>query len=159
MQREIGRGHAFAQVSGQVHADHFRREKINRLTQHAGFRFDPADAPADDAEAVDHGRVGIGADERVGIDKRQAVASREHAFGEIFEIHLVHDADPGRNESESLERLLAPLQELVALAVALEFHVHVQAQRFGRAEEIDLDGVIDHQIDRHQRFDDFRIAA
>ena len=69
VQREIGRGHAFAQRAGQMHADDFRREKINRLTEHARFRFDAADAPADDAEAVDHRRVRIGADERVRDNK------------------------------------------------------------------------------------------
>ena len=55
--------------------------------------------------------------------------------------------------------MLSPFQELVAFAVALEFHVEIQLQRFGRAEEIDLHRVIDHEIDRHQRLNDFRIAA
>ena len=32
-------------------------------------------------------------------------------------------------------------------------------KRFRRSGEIDLDGVIDDQIDRHERLDDFRIAA
>ena len=54
--------------------DHFRREEINRLTEHARFRLDAADAPADDAEAVDHRRVRIGADERVRIKDRVAIA-------------------------------------------------------------------------------------
>ena len=69
MQREIGRGDAFAQRAGHVHADDFRREKINRLPEHAGFRLDSAHAPTDDAEAVDHRGVRIGADERVGIEE------------------------------------------------------------------------------------------
>jgi len=47
---------------------------------------------------------------------------------------------------------------LVALAVALEFHFQVELQRFGGAEKIDLHAVIDHQIDRHQWLDDFRVA-
>jgi hypothetical protein len=50
-----------------MHADDIRREEINRLAEHARFRFDAADAPADDAEAVDHRRVRVRADERVGI--------------------------------------------------------------------------------------------
>ena len=83
----------------------------------------------------------------------------EHAFREIFEIYLVHDADARRHEPESFERLLTPFQKLVTLAIALELHVHVQLQRFRGAEEIDLHGMIDHQIDRHERLDDFRIAA
>ena len=146
-------------LPGQVHADDFRREKINRLPEHARFRFDSADAPADDAEAVDHRRVRIGADERVGIENCRLPFRAEHALGEIFEVHLVHDADARRNELESLERLLPPFQKLVALAVALEFHVHVQLQGLGRAGEIDLHRVIDHEIDRHERLDDLRIAA
>ena len=64
---EIGRGHAFAQLPGQMHADHIRRQKINRLAEHSRFGLDAADAPADDAETVDHRRVRIGADQRIGI--------------------------------------------------------------------------------------------
>ena len=33
------------------------------------------------------------------------------------------------------------------------------SQRSRRTGEIDLHGVIDHQIDRHERLDDFRIAT
>ena len=50
-----------------MHAHDIRREKINRLAEHARLGFDAADAPADDAQAVDHRRVRIRADERVGI--------------------------------------------------------------------------------------------
>ena len=39
----------------------------------------------------------------------------------------MHDADAGRHDVERLERLLAPLQELVALAVALELEVEIQS--------------------------------
>ena len=49
-----------------MHADDVRRQEINRLPEHARLGFDAADAPADNAEAVDHRRVRIGADERVG---------------------------------------------------------------------------------------------
>ncbi len=142
--------------TADVHADDFRRQKINRLPKHAGFRFDSADAPTDDAEAVDHRRVGVGADQRVGIVN---VAALQHAFGEILEVDLVHDADARRHETESLERLLAPFEKFVTLAVALEFHLHVQPQRRGRAGKINLHRVIDHEIDRHERLDDFGIAA
>ena len=149
-------------LPGHVHAHHFRREEINRLTEHAGFRLDPAHAPADDAEPVDHRRVRIRPDQRVRVEKlsrSRLSAERKNPFREIFEIHLVHDPDAGRHEPESLERLLAPFQELVTLAVALELHFHVQPQRLRRTGEIDLHGVVDHQIDRHERLDDFRIAA
>ncbi len=98
----------------------------------------------------------VGPDEGVGeID----AILREHALGEILEIHLVDDADAGRDEAEGLEGLLAPLEELVALAVALEFHLHVELERLRGAGEIHLHGVIDHEVDRDERLDDFRVAA
>ena len=52
-----------------MHSDDFRRQKINRLPKHPGFSFDSAHAPADNAETIDHGGVGIGSDEGV-RDKR-----------------------------------------------------------------------------------------
>ena len=57
VEREVRRGDTFPQRAGHMHADDFRREEIDRLPEHAGFRFDPADAPADHTETVDHGGV------------------------------------------------------------------------------------------------------
>src|SRR5262249_32115728 len=71
----------------------------------------------------------------------------------------MNDADPRRNQLKRFERLLSPFQKLVALAVALEFHVQIQLKRARRAEEINLDRVIDHEIDRNEWLDNFRIAA
>ena len=71
----------------------------------------------------------------------------------------MHDANAGRNQLKSVECLLAPLQKLVTLAVAFEFHFQVQTQRLGRAKKIDLNAVIDHQIHRHQRFDNFGVST
>ena len=156
MEREIRGGNAFAQRSGHVHADDFRRKEIDRLAKHAGFRFDAADAPTDDAEAVDHRRVRVGSDERI---REEKIAGLEHALGEILEIDLVHDADARWHQTESLERLLPPFQKFIALTVAFEFHVHIQAQGRGGSGKIDLHGVIDDKIDRHERLDNFRLAA
>jgi hypothetical protein len=55
--------------------------------------------------------------------------------------------------------LLAPLEKFIALAVALEFHLHVQLQGLRRTGEVDLHGMIDDEIDRHERLDDFRVPA
>ena len=103
-------------------ADHLRRDHIDRLTEHDGFGFDAADAPADDAETVDHRGVRIGADERIG--KENAVA-REDTLREIFEIDLMHDAGGGRDDAEILKRLWAPFQKFIAFAVALKFDLRV----------------------------------
>ena len=75
----------------------------------------------------------IGADERVGIgDCVGAVAavrsSVQTVCARIFEVDLVADAGAGRHDAEVVEGLLAPLQEVVALAVALD----IRARRCGR---------------------------
>src|SRR6478735_5174289 len=62
-EREIGGGDAFLERTGEVNADDVRREEINRLAEHAGLGLDAANAPAHDADAVDHRRVRVGADE------------------------------------------------------------------------------------------------
>ena len=84
---------------------------------------------------------------------------QEHDLGQVFEIHLVDDAGARRHDAEVVERLLAPAEELVPLAVAGELHVDVEVERVGRVEVVDLHRVVDHQIDRHERIDLLRIAA
>ncbi len=61
-----GRG-AFGELARELEADDLRDQHRDRLAQHRGLRLDAADAPAQDAEAVDHRRVRVRADERVGI--------------------------------------------------------------------------------------------
>ena len=66
-QHQGGGGHAFAQGPGQLEADHFGDQHRDRLAEHGGFGFDPADAPAQHAQAVDHCGVAVGADAGVRI--------------------------------------------------------------------------------------------
>ena len=63
------------------------------------------------------------------------------------------DAGAGRHDAEIVECVLAPAQELVALAVALELDVDVLLQRVGAAGDIHHHRMVDHQIDRDQRID------
>ena len=63
-QHEVGGGDAFLELAGQLEADDFRQQHGQRLAEHGGFRFDAADAPAENAKAIDHGGVRIGADDR-----------------------------------------------------------------------------------------------
>ncbi len=83
----------------------------------------------------------------------------ENTFREIFQVNLVDDAGHRRDDAEVFEGLLAPLQELVALFVAQEFHFGVAGQRISRGEEIHLHRVVDDEIDRHERVDLLRVAA
>ena len=54
---------------------------------------------------------------------------------------------------------LAPLEEGVALAVALELALGVDGEGALVAEGVDLDRVVDHQVDVDQRVDRLGIAA
>ena len=150
-QHQVGGGGAFGQAALELDADHVGRQEIERLPEHAGLGLDAADA-----QRVDHGGVRIGADQRVGVG--DAVLP-DHAAGQVFEVDLVHDADARRHHAEGVEGLHAPLDEAVALQVALEFDAHVQIERVFDVVVVDLHRVVDHQVDRHQRLDDLRIAA
>ena len=66
-QHEVGRGHAFLELAGELEADHLGQKHRVGLAEHRGFRLDAADAPAEHRKAVDHGGVRVGADQRVGI--------------------------------------------------------------------------------------------
>ena len=155
-QHEVGAGGALGQPPGQLHADDLRDQHRDGLAEHGGLGLDAADTPADDAKAVDHRRVRVGADERVGI--RHAVPAH-HDEAEVLEVDLVHDAGSGRHHAEVIERGLAPAQELVALLVALELLLDVEHERHRRAELVDLHRVVDHEVDGLLRVDLCRVAA
>ena len=78
---------------------------------------------------------------------------------QVLEVHLVADAGVGRDHLEVVERLLAPAQEGVALAVALELELGVALEGAGLGEHVDLDRVVDHQLHRHERVDLGGVAA
>jgi len=63
------------------------------------------------------------------------------------------DAGAGRDDPEVFERALAPLQEVVAFAVAGVFECHVVFEGERTAEFVDDDRVVDDQIDGNQRID------
>ena len=136
----------------ELEADDLRQQHGDGLAEHAGFGFNTAHAPADDADAVDHGGVGVGADERVGVgDGLFAFGLGEDNRGEVFEVDLVDDAGFRRHGAEVLEGGLAPLQELVTFTVAIVFEDGVQVERIGAAEVIDLDGMVDDEVDGDER--------
>jgi len=102
--------------------------------------------------------VAVGAHERVGIgDLDGALLFLDlrgpYRLGEIFEIDLMADASAGRHDAEIRERLLAPAQERIALAVALIFDLDVFFQRGGRAEMVHHHRMIDDEVDRGERID------
>ena len=71
----------------------------------------------------------------------------------------MHDACGRGDDTELAKGLLAPAQELVAFAIALELELGIAIERLRRGEEIDLHRVIHDQVDGDARVDLRRIAA
>jgi hypothetical protein len=95
-QHQVGGGDAFLECAGQAEADDFRQQHGDRLAEHGGFGLDAADAPAENAQAVDHGGVAVGADAGVGIGHDLvAFILGPDGLAEIFEVDLVADAGAG----------------------------------------------------------------
>ena len=137
-------------------AHDIRGEEIDGLAEHTGLGLNAAHAPAHDAQAVDHGGVRVGADQCVGVIDAVRI---QDALGEIFQVHLMDDADARGDDLEGVEGLHAPFQKLVALAVAGKFQIQVFGQGIGAAGEIHLHRVIHHQVHRHERLDDLGVLA
>ena len=113
----------------QLEADDFGDQHRHRLAEHGRLGLDAADAPAEHAQAVNHRRVRIGADQRVGIGRLRGLPRRRRRHArQVFQIDLMHDAGVRRHDLEIAERFLAPAQEDVAFAVALKFQVGVGAE-------------------------------
>ena len=130
------------------------------MAEHGGFRFDTAHAPAQYAEAVDHGGVGVGAHQRVGEGVGAAVfLLGPHGAAQVFEVDLVADARARRHHAEVVEGALAPAQEGITFAVTLHFDVDVLLKGVGVAELVDHYRVVDHQVHRRQRVDALRVAT
>ena len=73
---EVGGSGAFLELAGEAEADDLRHQHGDGLAEHGGLGLDAADAPAEDAETVDHGGVGVGADQGVGVGGDFAVGVR-----------------------------------------------------------------------------------
>ena len=64
---DVGRGDAGPRLAGEPAADDLRNQHRHRLAERARAAFEAADAPAEDAEAVDHRRMAVHAEHRVRI--------------------------------------------------------------------------------------------
>src|SRR5438105_719777 len=111
---------ARAESSTELDPDHHWRRQEHRLAEESRLGLDPADAPAEDAEPVDHRGVGVGSDERVGQRQPAAVLLASlHDLRQVLQVDLVADPHAGRHNAEVVERLLRPAQEGIALVVSL----------------------------------------
>ena len=153
-EHEVGGGDAFPEPPGEPEADHLRCDHVQGLAEHDRLGLDAAHAPAEDAQPVDHRGVGVGPHQRVGeCGPGSVLGPADHDLGQELEVDLVDDAGGGRHHAEAREGLLAPPQELVALAVAFELDLRVPPQRVGAGVDVYLHRVVDHQVHGHQGVD------
>ena len=69
------------------------------------------------------------------------------------------NAYTGRYYFEAFERLHSPFQKLVASPITLKLRLHVELKGFSGAGVVNLHRMVDHEIDRHQRFNHLHILA
>ena len=159
---EVGGGGALFERAGEAEADDLRDQHRDGLAEHGSLSLNAADAPAEDAKAIDHGGVRVRADEGVWVGKDQAVRagrSGEDDAGEVFQVDLVADAHAGGDGGKVVEGGLAPFEEGVALAIALELERGVKVIGVGGAELVNLDGVVDDELRGLEGVDFFGVAA
>ncbi len=159
-EHEVGGGRSRGQRAAEAHADHDRRSEICRLPQHRRLGFDAADPPSEHAEPIDHGRMRVGAHERVGDGDLAALDFSDlHDLGDVLEVHLVADAHARWHQREVVERLLGPPQQRIAFAVALDLLLDVACVSVAETERVDLDRVVDDEVDRDERIHLARVFA
>ena len=104
--------------------------------------------------------MAIGANHAVRVcDFISAVFGRPNGLGQIFQIHLMADASARWHHTEVFKCALAPAQKLIALTIAVIFKVNILGKAIALAGIIHHDRVIDHQINRDQWIDLFRIRT
>ena len=155
-EHHIGGGHALTCRAGELEPDDRRDEHRRGLAEHGGLGLDATDAPPEHPETVDHRRVRVGADHRVGIGDAVIL---EHDSRQVLDVDLVADAHAGRDHSEAVEGSLRPPKQLVALEVALVLDCHVLVHRGEVARVLDDDRVVDDQLDRDERVDPAGVAT
>ena len=142
-------------------SDHLRQQHRHRLTKHGRLRFNPAHAPAQNSQTINHGGVAVGTDQSIRIGQCPAFSLFVHKYnaGKVFQIDLVNNPGFWRHHAEVFESVLAPSQEDVAFFVSLIFQVRVGHERNARSSRIDLNRVIDHKFNRLKRIDLSGIAT
>ena len=156
-QHDVGGENAGARQPFEFDADDLGEPHPDGPPEHHRFGLDPADAPAQNPQSVDHRRVAIGADERIG--KSNPVLAHDDGR-KFFEIDLMQDAVSRHHDVEVFHRLLRPGKEFKTLGVLAVFTRPVARQRIRlRSAHFDIERMVDHELGRHGRIDLARIAA
>ena len=147
-QHHIGGSNTGWDFTSQFEANNAGDQHGHRLTQHSGLCLNATHAPAENTQTVFHGGVGVGTNARIRVG--EAIIVKHHA-GEVFNIHLVHNAGSGRHHAEVGKRLGSPPQELITLFIAFVFNVDVGGQSVRVAESLNDHRVVNHHLCGVQR--------
>ena len=142
----------------EAHADDVRHADHHRHAEEDALGLEAAHAPAEHADAVDHRRVTVRADQGIGHGPRYAVALRGGDDAcQALQVERVHDAGAGRMNADAREGARRPFHEAVALGIAAELALHVASERVGRAEHVDGQGMIGRDVDRQDGIEPARV--
>ena len=155
-EHNVGCGNARLNVASQLEANDARNEHGDRLAKHCGLSLNTTDTPAQDAQAVLHGRVGVSTN--TGVRVCQAVVLEDNA-SQVLDVDLVDNTGSRRNNAEVGECASTPTEELVALIIALVLNLDVLSQSVFATEGLDDDRVVDDHLCRVQRVNLIRVAA
>ncbi len=155
-EHNVGGGNERVEAPADLVAHHLGQHHRDWLSQHDRLGLDAPDAPADDAQPVDHGGVRVGADDAVRVEH---VAVGEADARQVLQVDLVHNAGAGRHDQHVLEGSRAPFEEEESLAVALELQRLVLGPGLLAAGKVHLHRVVDDQVRRALRVDQLRVSA
>jgi len=134
----------------QVETNDLGQDHRDGLAKHDSLSLDATNTPPSDTETIDHGGVGVGADDGVGVE--EAVAVKDDTR-EVLEIDLVNDTRAWRYDLEVVEGLGAPLEELESLTVPGELEALILVSGISNTGSVDLDRVVNDEVDGAKRVD------
>lgn len=147
-EHQVSSGSALRKFILKMETDDLGKHHGDGLAEHDGFGLNATDTPTGNAETIDHGSVRVSADDGVGVEETVAVESNA---SKVLQVDLMNDTRAGRNNLEVVKGTSAPLEELEAFAITLEFKNLVLFFGISSARNIDLNGVINNEINGAKR--------
>ena len=153
-QYEVRGAGPIGKPSSQANPHDVGHQHRDGITEHGSFGFNSSDAPAQNREPVDHGRMAVSPHHGVRVGNLPSILFADpHNLREMLEVDLVTDAGARRNDPKVVEGSRPPPQEFVALAIALELEINVPREGAVGGKPIDHDGMVDHEIHGCLRID------
>ena len=148
---------AFGSCAGEPEADDPRDQHRDRLAEHGRLRLDAADAPAEDAEAVLHGGVAVGADAGVGVAPSSPLVITTRARCSMFTWCTM--PVPGGTTRKPANASWPQRRNWNRSELRWNSSSTLRLEGLGHAEDVGHHRVVDDQLGRNERVDLGRVAA